>query len=186
MAKLIYSAIASLDGYIEDEAGRFDWAEPDVEVFRYVNDLERPIGTFLFGRRMYETMLSWETAPMDESVPAHLREFAQHWRASEKVVYSQTLESASSTKTRIERRFDPEAIRQLKAVADRDLSVGGTNLAGQAISAGLVDEFQLLAVPVVVGGGKAWLPKGVRLDLDLQECRHFEGGVVSMRYRLAR
>jgi dihydrofolate reductase len=185
MANLTYSAIASLDGYVEDDQGRFDWAAPDEEVMRFVNDLERPVGTHLYGRRMYETMAYWETAPLDEEVPASDREFTRIWKAASKLVYSRTLETVTSARTRIERQFDADAVRQLKQSGTRDLTVGGADLAGQAIEAGLVDELQLLVVPVVVGGGKAWLPAKVHLDLELLETRRFANGVVFLRYRVA-
>ena len=183
MTNLIYSAITSLDGYIEDAEGRFDWGAPDEEVHSFVNDLQQSVGTYLYGRRLYETMLYWETASLDETVPQFLRDFTRTWRVAEKVVYSQTLESVSSAKTRIERSFDPEAIRRLKDTENRDLTVGGANLAGQAVGAGLVDELQQFAVPVVVGGGKPWLPAKVRVDLQLLETRRFTSGVVFLRYR---
>jgi dihydrofolate reductase len=183
VSKLIYAAIASLDGYVEDARGRFDWAEPDEEVFSFVNELEKPAGTYLYGRRMYETMVYWETAAMDESQPSFAREFTRIWREAEKVVYSRTLESVSSARTRLERSFDAEAVRRLKAGATLDVTVGGPELAGQAVAAGLVDELHLLAVPVVVGGGKGWLPLGVRLDLELLDTRRFKCGVTYARYR---
>jgi dihydrofolate reductase len=183
MAKLIYSAISSLDGYVEDGEGRFDWAEPDEEVHSFVNDLERPVGTYLYGRRMYETMLYWETATVGVSQRPFARDFADIWRKAEKVVYSRTLESVSSARTRIERSFVPGAVRQLKARAGLDITVGGAELAGQAIRAGLVDELHVFVVPVVVGDGKRWLPNGVRLDLELLDARRFAGGVTYSRYR---
>jgi dihydrofolate reductase len=183
VAKLIYSAIASLDGYVADADGRFDWAEPDEEVHRFVNDLERSVGTSLYGRRMYEVMVFWETAGGADE-PAFVRDYAEIWRAADKIVYSKTLKNASSAKTRIERDFDPEAVRQLKATAGRDLTVGGPGLAGQALAAGLVDECQLFVAPVVVGGGTRSLPDGVRLDLELLDERRFGGGVVYLRYRM--
>jgi dihydrofolate reductase len=183
MARLIYSAIASLDGYVEDSQGRFDWGAPDEEVHSFVNDLERPVGTYLYGRRMYQTMLYWETFPLDESAPAFARDFTRMWRAAEKVVYSRTLGPTSSTRTRIERSFVPEAVRRLKLTTSQDLTVGGAGLAGQAIAAGLVDELQLLVVPIVVGGGKPWLPKGQRVKLQLLGSRRFANGVVFLRYR---
>ena len=183
MAKLIYSTLASLDGYTEDEAGRFDWARPDEEVHSFVNDLERPVGTYLYGRRMYETMLFWEGPEAMEDQPPFIRDFAEIWRAAEKIVYSGTLDSPSSEKTRIERSFDPEAVRQLKDAAERDLGVGGPELAGQAITAGLVDELQLFLVPVAVGGGKPALPHGRRLDLELLDQRRFANGTIYLRYR---
>ena len=184
MAKLIYSTIASVDGYVADAAGAFQWAAPDEEVFAFVNELERPIGTYLFGRRMYETMVSWETAADLDEHPVE-REFARLWRAADKVVYSTSLASVASARTRIERGFDPGAVRSLKATADRDLTVGGPDLAEQALEAGLVDELQLFAVPVLVGGGTPAFPSGVRLDLDLLDERRFAAGTVYRRYRVA-
>ena len=176
----IYAAIASIDGYVEDEAGRFDWAAPDEEVHAFVNELERPVGTHLYGRRMYETMAVWET--IDDEHPV-MRDFAELWRAAEKVVYSRTLESPASARTRIERDFDPEAVRRLKETAQSDISVGGAELAGEAIKAGLVDEYHVILVPVLVGGGKRAFPDGVRLDLELLDERRFAGGAVYLRYR---
>jgi dihydrofolate reductase len=183
MAKLIYSAIASLDGYVEDAEGRFDWAAPDEEVHAFVNDLERPIATQLYGRRMYETMVFWETAST-AGEPAEFSDFARLWRAAEKIVYSRTLEAPSSARTRIEREFDPQAVRRLKESASTDLAVGGAELAGQAIAAGLVDECHLFLCPVVVGGGKRALPDGVRAPLELLDERRFAGGVVHLHYRV--
>jgi dihydrofolate reductase len=181
MANLIYSAIASLDGYTEDERGKFDWAAPDEEVHAYVNDLERHVGTYLYGRRMYETMVFWETVSGGGAVS---QDFAEIWRAAEKIVYSRTLESVPGARTRIEREFDPEAIRELKRSAATDITVGGPELAGQAFAAGLVDELHLIVVPVIVGGGKRALPLGVRTRLDLLDERRFESGVVHLGYRL--
>src|ERR1700690_3946050 len=164
MAKLIYSAIASLDGFVEDEQGGFNWAAPDDEVFAFVNDLERPIGTYLYGRRLYETMVYWEAAGTDDDSSAVVRDFASIWRSAEKVVFSRTLPAPSSAKTRVETSFDPEAIRVLKETSQADLTVGGAELAGQAIVAGLVDECRLFVVPVLVGGGKRALPDKVRAN----------------------
>jgi dihydrofolate reductase len=183
MAKLIYSAIASLDGYVADEHGKFDWAEPDEELHSFVNDLERPIGTYLYGRRMYEVMRYWETAHTLADEPPVILDYAGIWQAAEKIVYSTTLESASSARTRIERDFEPEAVRQLKASAERDLSVGGPELAGQAIKAGLVDEYHLFVVPFVVGAGTRFLPDNARLKLELLDERRFGNGVVQLHYR---
>jgi dihydrofolate reductase len=180
MARLIYSAIMSLDGYIADADGRFEWAAPDEEVHAFVNDLERPVGTYLYGRRMYEMMVPWETMADERPV---MRDFAEIWRAADKIVYSRTLDSASSARTHIEREFDPEAVRTLKASAERDLTVGGAELAGAALRAGVVDEVQLFLNPVVVGGGKRALPDGVRLGLELLDERRFGSGVVYLRYR---
>jgi dihydrofolate reductase len=183
MANLIYSAITSLDGYVADEDGSFDWAAPDEEVHSFVNDLERPVGTYLYGRRMYEVMVYWETAHTLADQPLVMQDFAEIWQAADKIVYSKTLETVTSARTRIERDFDPEAIRQLKAREVRDVSVGGSDLAAQAITAGLVDEYHLFVTPVVVGGGKQSLPDGVRLELDLLDERRFASGVVYLRYR---
>jgi dihydrofolate reductase len=183
MAKLIYSAIMSLDGYIADEQGNFDWAAPDEEVHRFVNDLERPVGTYLYCRRMYEVMAAWETMDRVPDQPQVSLDFARIWQAADKVVYSRTLETVSSARTRIERQFDPEAVRQLKDSTGPDLSVGGSHLAAQAIQAGLVDEYHLFITPTVVGGGNQALPGHVRLDLDLEDERRFASGVVFLRYR---
>jgi dihydrofolate reductase len=182
MARLIYSAIASLDGYTADEAGNFDWAAPDAELHAFVNDLERDVGTHLYGRRMYETMAVWET--MDVSAePEVMRDYAGIWRAADKVVYSRTLAAPSTPRTRIERAFDPEAVRRMKRTAGRDISVGGPSLAAHALRAGIVDEIQLFLVPAVVGGGTRALPDGLRADLDLLDERRFAGGAVYLRYQ---
>ena len=186
MAKLIYSAIASLDGYVADEYGNFDWAVPDEEVHTFINDLDRPVGTYLYGRRMYETMAGWET---DHTLADHsplMRDFAGIWRAADKIVYSKTLEAVSTARTRIERDFDPEAVRQMKALAGRDLIVGGPELAAQAIGAGLVDQYHLFVVPMVVGGGRRALPNDVRLKLELLDKRRFSSGMVYLFYRTRR
>jgi dihydrofolate reductase len=183
VAKLIYMAIASLDGYVADEDGNFEWAAPGEEVHAFVNDLERPIGTHLYGRRLYEVMIGWETMhTLPDQTPVML-DFAAIWQAAEKVVYSRTLETVSTARTRIEREFEPEAIRQMKAATDRDISIGGATLAGEAIRAGLVDELHLLVNPIVVGGGTPSLPDGVRWTLELLDERRFANGVVYLRYR---
>jgi dihydrofolate reductase len=182
MAKLIYSAIASADGYVEDAAGNFDWAAPGEELFRFVNDLERPAGTYLYGRRMYETMLYWETAHTAPGQPSFVREFTGIWQAAEKIVFSKTLASVSSARTRIEPDFDPGMVRHLKSATGHDMTVGGADLAGQAIKAGLVDELRLFLVPAVVGGGKRALPNGVRSDLELLDTQRFASGAVYLRY----
>ncbi len=179
MAKLIYSAIASLDGYIEDEQGEFGWATPDEEVHAAINDLERPIRTYLYGRRLYETMVFWETCT-DQA--ALMRDFTQIWRAADKIVYSRTLEAPESERTRIEREFDPAAVRRLKESSASDITVGGAELAGQAIAAGLVDECQLYLHPILVGGGKRALPDRVHVRLQLLAERRFQSGVVYLRY----
>jgi dihydrofolate reductase len=180
MAKLIYAPIVSLDGYVADEHGNFDWAAPDEEVHAAVNDLTREIGTHLYGRRMYEILVAWET--IDDDAPV-IRDFAQIWRAADKIVYSRTLETPSSARTRIEREFDPEAVRRLKEQADRDLTIGGPELAARAIEAGLVDEYHLFVNPIAVGGGNRCLPDGVRVRLELVDERRFGNGVVHLRYR---
>ena len=183
MAKLIYSVIASLDGYVADEDGNFDWAVPDEEVHTFINDLERPVGTYLYGRRMYEVMVGWETDPTLADQSPVMRDFAEIWQAADKIVYSKTLEAVSTATTRIERDFDPEAVRQMKARAGRDILVGGPELAAQAFKAGLIDECHLFVVPIVVGGGKRFLPDNVRLQLELLDERRFGNGMVHLHYR---
>ena len=178
---LVYSAIASLDGFVEDAQGGFGWAKPDHEVHAFVNELERPIGTYLYGRRMYETMVYWDT---DDNSDAVARDYASIWRAAEKIVFSRTLQTPSSAKTRVEPSFAPEAISKLKETSQADLTVGGAELAGQAIAAGLVDECRLFVVPALVGGGKHALPDNVRANLELLSERRFRGGVVYLRYRI--
>jgi dihydrofolate reductase len=185
MAKLIYSAIASLDGYVEDEAGKFDWAEPDEEVHAFVNDLERQVGTYLYGRRLYETLAGWETDPSLAEHSPVMRDFAAIWQAAEKIVYSRTLEAVSTTRTRIEREFDPDAVRQEKEAAGHDLLVGGAALAAEAFRAGLVDELHLFLTPVLVGGGKHALPQGINLKIALLDEHRFRGGTIFLRYRTA-
>ena len=186
MAKLIYSAIASLDGYVADEDGNFDWAVPDEEVHAFINDLDRPVGTYLYGRRMYETMAGWETDPTLADQSHLMRDFAQIWQAADKIVYSKTLEVVSTARTRIERDFNPEAIRQMKALAGRDLAVGGPELAALAFKAGLVEVCHLFLAPMVVGGGKRSLPKDVRLKLELLDEHSFGNGMVYLHYRTRR
>jgi dihydrofolate reductase len=186
MAKLIYSAITSLDGFVADGAGTFDWAEPDEEVHAFVNDLERPHGTYLYGRRMYEVMVAWENVPNLASAPQVVRDYAEIWRSAEKVVYSKTLEATSSSRTRIERSFDPEAIRHMKSKARSDITVSGPNLAAQAIKAGLVDECHLFLTPVLVGGGNSALPGDLRVKLQLLHERRFGNGVVHLHYSLGK
>ena len=183
MAKLIYSAITSLDGYNADEDGNFDWAAPDEEVHAFVNDLERPVGTYLYGRRMYELMVAWETPDTFADQRPVMLDFAELWQAADKVVYSRTLEEVSSARTRIERAFDPDAVRQMKASAGRDITVGGPDLAAQAFRAGLVDECQLFLTPIIVGGGKRALPDKARVKLELLDERRFGNGVVYLGYR---
>jgi dihydrofolate reductase len=182
VANLIYLSIASLDGYVADQDGNFDWAEPDEEVHTLVNDLERPVGTFLLGRRMYEVLVAWETMETADQ-PSFIEDFAGIWRAADKLVYSKTLNAASSARTRIEPVFDADAVRELKASEDRDLTVGGPELAAEAIRAGLVDEYHLFLVPVVVGGGTRFFPEDVPLDLDLVDERRFGNGTVYLSYR---
>src|SRR5215469_884638 len=183
MAKLIYSVIASADGYVEDAAGSFDWAAPDEELLGFVNDLERPVGTYLYGRRMYQTMLYWETAHTLPDQPPSVREFTRIWQAADKIVFSATLATPSSARTRVESNFDPATVRQLKRVIDHDMTVGGADLAGQALMARLVDELQLFVVPVLVGSGKRALPDGVRADLELLDSQRFASGVLFLKYR---
>ena len=183
MAKLIYLAITSLDGYVADERGNFDWSVPDDEVHALVNDLERPAGTYLYGRRMYEVMAVWETMDHAADQPSVVYDFAAIWQAADKIVYSTTLETVSTARTRIERAFDPAAIRELKETAAGDITVGGPELAAQAVRAGLVDEFHWFVAPVVVGGGKPSLPDDVHVELELLDERRFGNGVVHLHYR---
>jgi dihydrofolate reductase len=185
MAKLHYGVIISLDGYVADESGNFDWAEPDEEVHSFVNDLVRPFGIYLYGRRMYEVMLAWETLNLAEHPPP-MQDFARIWRAADKVVFSKSLEHASSTRTRIEHDFDVNGVRQMKIDSKADLSVSGPHLAAQAIEAGLVDEYHLFLAPHVAGGGNRALPDGVRLPLELRKERRFQNGTVYLRYRPSR
>jgi dihydrofolate reductase len=185
MAKLIYGMVASLDGYIEDEDGSFGWAEPDEEVHRFVNELERGVGTYLYGRRMYETMAVWETDPSLARESAHTREYAEIWRDADKVVYSSTLDDAPTGRTRIVREFDPAAVRAMKGSTARDITIAGPNLASRAFEAGLIDECYLLIAPVVVGAGKPALPDRLRLKLELVSERRFGSGMVHVRYRTA-
>jgi dihydrofolate reductase len=182
MAKLIYSMFTSLDGYTEDADGSFDWSTPDEEVHSYVNELVSSVGTYLYGRKMYETMVYWETAHTIPDQPRFVLDWARQWQAAEKIVFSRTLTEARSARTRIEREFDPDAVRRLKAHTEHDMTVDGPELAAHAIRAGLVDEFQVLVCPVIVGGGKRFFPDGVRLDLKLIEDRRFGNGVVILRY----
>ena len=183
MAKLMYGAICSLDGYVADENGNFDWAEPDEEVHALINDFERPVGTHLYGRRLYEVLAAWETIGEDSGRPAFILDFARIWQAADKIVYSRTLETVSSARTRIEREFDPGAVRELKAASQSDLLIGGPELAAEAIRAGLVDEYHLFLAPVLVGSGKPALPDGVRVDLGLLDERRFASGFIYLRYR---
>ena len=185
MGKLIYSVMTSLDGFVADEDGNFDWAAPDEEVHAFVNDLERQVGTYLLGRRMYEVMVYWETAHTVGEQPAVMYDYAAIWRAADKIVYSRTLETASSARTRIERNFDPGSVRQMKATTSRDISIGGPNLAAQAIRAGLVDELHLIVNPIVIGSGNQALPAKVRLTLERLNEQHFGNGVVHLHYRIA-
>ncbi|HEX4464648.1 MAG TPA: dihydrofolate reductase family protein [Solirubrobacterales bacterium] len=185
MARLIYSTIASLDGYVADADGNFDWAAPDEEVHAFVNELERPVGTCLYGRRMYETMVFWETVDTG-SEPRVMRDFAEIWRAADKVVYSRTLGEVSSARTRLERDFEPDAVRELVASASSDVGIGGAELAAQAFREGLVDECQVFLAPVVVGAGKRSLPDGVFARLELLDQRRFDGGFAYLRYNVRR
>jgi dihydrofolate reductase len=184
LGKLIYSAITSLDGYVADESGNFDWAAPDEEVHTFVNDLERRAGTHLYGRRMYEVMAFWETAHSLPDQPHFIHDYAEIWQRAEKVVYSKTLTTVSSARTRIEREFDPLAVREMKGQAERDITVGGPHLAAQAIKAGLVDEYHVFLTPIAVGGGNRFLPNDVHLDLELMDENRFGSGVVHLHYRI--
>ncbi len=184
MAKLIYPINISLDGYMEDACGNIDWTISDDEVFAFWSDFQRPIGTYLYGRRTYESMVYWETASPSGDQPEAVREFAQIWRAAEKVVYSRTLQTESSARTRIERKFDPDAIRRLKESAEADITIGGPELAGQAMSVGLIDECHLLLNPIALGGGKRALPNNLRMRLELLGEHHFRSGVVRLHYRV--
>jgi dihydrofolate reductase len=184
MAKLIYSAITSLDGYVADKDGNFDWAAPDEEVHSFVNDLERPIGTYLYGRRMYEVMAVWDDPDTVTNQPRVMQDYAEIWKRADKIVYSRTLEKVSSARTSIERDFDDGTIRKLKTSADRDMSVGGPGLAARAIRAGLVDELHLFVGPVALGGGNPALPEDLRLKLELLDERRFRRGVVHLHYRI--
>ena len=185
MAKLIYTAITSFDGYTEDDRGQFEWAQPDDEVHAFANELAHPVGTYLFGRRMYETMSWWETVDTDPVQNAVVHDFAEHWLATDKIVYSRTLEEASTARTRIERDFDPDAIRALKETATADIGIGGPELAGQALVAGLVDEVHLLLNPIIVGSGKPALPDRFRTELELIDEHRFGNGVLHVGYRIA-
>jgi dihydrofolate reductase len=182
MGKLIYSAITSLDGYVADEDGNFDWSAPDEEVHSFVNDLERHVGTYLYGRRMYEVMVAWEPPAAFAGGSPATQDYAEIWRQADKVVYSRTLDSVSSARTRIERDFDPESVREMKAAAEHDISVGGPDLAAHALRAGLVDECHFFLSPIAVGGGKRALPDGLRLEFELLDQRRFTGGVVHLHY----
>ena len=183
MAKLIYSGLTSLDGYVNDQRGGFGWAAPDEQVHSFVNDLERPVGTYLYGRRMYEVMQAWETMPTDGEPPV-MQDYSRIWQSARKVVYSTTLDAVSSARTRLERDFDPLVIRQLKDAATADLSLGGPGLAAHALRAGLVDELHQFLNPVIVGGGTSWLPAGIRLDLELVDEFRFASGVIHLHYRV--
>lgn len=184
MARLIYSTLTSLDGYIEDSTGAFQWAAPDEQVFAFINDLDRPLGTYLYGRRRYEIMTYWETANTDPSQSNPERDYGQIWQAADKIVYSRTLPAPTTTRTRLERSFDPAAVRQLKQSSTSDLSIGGADLAGQAMAAGLVDECQLFLAPIAVGGGKTALPPKVRQRLHLLDEHRFTSGMIFLRYAI--
>jgi dihydrofolate reductase len=185
MAKLIYSAIASLDGFIADESGGFAWAAPSPEVHAFLNELERPVGTYLYGRRMYETMAAWDTRELAE-LPDAERDFAEIWRTADKIVYSRTLREVATARTRLEPAFDAAAVARMKAEASRDLTVGGPELAGQALDAGLVDEVQLFVMPIVVGGGRPALTAAAPLQLERQDVQRFGNGTIYLRYAVTR
>lgn len=186
MGQLIYTAVTSLDGYVEDQEGRLEWSAPEEELFSFITDLERPIGTYMYGRGMYETMLYWETAAPTSGEPGSFtsfNDFKMNWQGAQKVVYSRTLESISSARTRLERDFDATSVRDLRDASDHALSVGGSTLAGQAIRLGLVDELRLVVIPVILGGGKRWLPGGVRIDLEPLDIRRFPRGSTYLSFR---
>ena len=183
MAHLIYTINMSLDGYIEDKDGKFDWTDPSDEVFRFITDLIRADGMHLYGRRTYESMMVWETDPSLAGPSPLMRDFAQVWQAADKIVYSRTLEAVPTRKTQIERNFEPEAIRRLKDSLQQDIHIGGAELAAQAFRSGLIDEFNLFIKPIIVGGGKPALPDNVRLKLELVEERRFDNGEIFLRYR---
>src|SRR2546430_11401997 len=184
VAKLMYVSNVSLDGYIEDEHGSFDWTAPDDELFAFITDLVRPVGTYLYGRRLYETMAVWEPDPTLAAQSELMADFANVWQAADKIVYSTTLDAVSTASTRLERRFDPDSVRDMKTSAAGDLTVGGATLAAYAFNAGLVDECQLFIHPVVVGEGKPAFPRDARIQLELLEERRFANGVVNLRYRI--
>ncbi len=184
MAKLVYSAITSLDGYTADDGGNIDWSAPDLEVLRFINDLERALGTYLYGRRMYESMIYWETFDAAADQPPEVRDFAELWRAADKVVYSRTLRSVSSARTRMEQVFDPAALHRMKDTAGHDMSVGGSDLAGQALAAGLVDQVHLVVTPITVGVGTRALPDGSQTNLELMGVDRFTSGIVHLHYRI--
>jgi dihydrofolate reductase len=187
MARLIYSMLTSLDGYTEDANGKFGWGAPaDAEVHTYINELGSSVGTYLYGRRMYETMVYWETADTIPDQPPFVLEWARQWKAAEKIVYSRTITEPRSARTRIEREFDAASVRRLKESVEDDISVDGPALAAHALRAGLVDEIHMIVCPVVVGGGKRFFPDGVRLGLDLLEERRFVNGVAALRYAVRR
>jgi len=181
MAKLLYLTPASLDGYIADD-GNYDWSPPDDEVLGLFSDLLRPIGTYLYGRKTYETMAIWETPDVVPGLTPAMLEFARIWRAADKIVYSKSLETVSTPKTRLEREFDPQAVRELKARLPRNVSVGGPTLAAHAMRAGLVDEYHLVVVPTILGGGRRVLPGDLRVKLELMDERRFANGTVYLRY----
>ena len=183
MGKLIYSMTTSLDGFVTDPAdGGIGWGNPEEEVHEFINDQFRSIGTELYGRRMYETMVYWETAHTAPEQPPFMLEYARIWQATDKIVYSTTLNEVASARTRIEPTFDPDAVRKLKDESDLDITVAGPHLAAQAIRAGLVDEYQLFVGSAIVGGGNPFFPDDVRVDLELCDERRFGKGVVYLRY----
>ena len=186
MGRLIYAALTSLDGYVSDENGNFDWAAPDEEVHAFINDLEQPIGTYLYGRKTYETMAVWETPETIPDRTSAVLEFARIWQAADKIVYSRTLRTVSTSKTRLEREFRPEAVRELKSGATRDIAVAGPTLGAHAIRAGLVDEYHVFVAPIIVGSGNTYLPGNVRVRLELLDHRGFDNGMVHVRYRAKR
>lgn len=182
MGRLIYTGIVSLDGYINDASGNFDWAAPDEEVHAFINDLERSATTYLYGRRMYDVMKVWQTVPDMPDQSEVMLDYADLWRRADKIVFSRSLESVSTPRTRVEKRFDPDAVARLKEEEERHISIGGPTLAAAAVAAGLVDEYQLFLCPVLVGGGTPFFPNGSPAGLDLLDERRFETGIVYLRY----
>jgi dihydrofolate reductase len=185
-AALVYSVITSLDGYVVDDSGSFEWAAPDEQVHAFVNDQEREIGTYLYGRRMYEVMKAWQTMPDSPDANPVTRDYAAIWQDADKIVYSRTLDAVDTPRTRLEHALDPAAVLDLKAVGTRDLSIGGPTLAGHALLAGIVDEIRQFLAPVIVGGGRYFLPRGLRADLELCDERRFDAGTAYLRYRVLR
>jgi dihydrofolate reductase len=182
MARLVYAVLASLDGYVADEAGNFDWAAPGEDVHRFINELERSVGTYLFGRRLYEIMAVWQDFPDIEQEPEVIGEYAAIWQSADKIVYSETLAAVTTPKTRLDRSFDPQSVRAMVTDQEQDVSIGGPTLASHALRAGIVDDIHLFIVPHIVGGGTPCWPAGLPLQLDLAEQERFSDGTVYLHY----